>query len=109
MYYFQEQEEAKELFQKIAQTADGKKIIYLVVQSKSDIKKLQSKGITSRFNNLYLGGIRMKKLFISQPMNGKTDEEILRERNEAINITKAIVQEASNLIKELIEIKDEMN
>lgn len=28
----------------------------------------------------------MKKLFISQPMNGKTDEEILRERNEAINI-----------------------
>lgn len=51
----------------------------------------------------------MKKLFISQPMNGKTDEEILRERNEAINITKAIVQEASNLIKELIEIKDEMN
>lgn len=28
----------------------------------------------------------MKKLFISQPMAGKTDEEILRERNEAINI-----------------------
>lgn len=26
----------------------------------------------------------MKKLFISQPMRGKTDEEILRERKEAI-------------------------
>ena len=32
----------------------------------------------------------MKKLFISQPMNGKTDEEILRERNEAINIANGI-------------------
>lgn len=27
----------------------------------------------------------MKKLFISQPMNGKSDEEILAERAEAIN------------------------
>ena len=26
----------------------------------------------------------MKKLFISQPMRGKTDEEILREREKAI-------------------------
>lgn len=26
----------------------------------------------------------MKKLFISQPMKGKSDEEILRERNKAI-------------------------
>ena len=26
----------------------------------------------------------MKKLFISQPMRGKTDEEILRERDKAI-------------------------
>ena len=26
----------------------------------------------------------MKKLFISQPMNGKTDEEILKEREEAV-------------------------
>lgn len=41
MYYFKEQEEAIDLFKKIAQTADGKKLIYLVVQSKSDIKKLQ--------------------------------------------------------------------
>ena len=41
MYYFEEQEEAIDLFKKIAQTADGKKLIYLVVQSKSDIKKLQ--------------------------------------------------------------------
>lgn len=35
----------------------------------------------------------MKKLFISQPMNGKTDEEILRERNEAIRIAKDILKE----------------
>ena len=26
----------------------------------------------------------MKKLFISQPMNGKSDEEILAEREEAV-------------------------
>ena len=26
----------------------------------------------------------MKKLFISQPMKGKTDEEILREREQAV-------------------------
>lgn len=42
MYYFKEQEEALDLFKTIAKTADGKKIIYLVVQSKSDIKKLQN-------------------------------------------------------------------
>mgnify|MGYP001270269476 CR=1 FL=1 len=42
MYYFKEQEEAIDLFKKIVQTADRKKLIYLVVQSKSDIKKLQN-------------------------------------------------------------------
>lgn len=41
MYYFKEQEEAKDLFKTIAKTADGKKSIFIVVQSKSDIKKLQ--------------------------------------------------------------------
>lgn len=30
----------------------------------------------------------MKKLFISQPMKGKTDEEILKERKEAISLAK---------------------
>lgn len=30
------------------------------------------------------------RVFISQPMNGKTDEEILRERDEAINEIKKI-------------------
>lgn len=30
----------------------------------------------------------MKKLFISQPMSGKTDEEILTERDEAIKSAK---------------------
>lgn len=32
----------------------------------------------------------MKKLFISQPMRGKTDEEILSVRNEAIEFSKRI-------------------
>lgn len=41
----------------------------------------------------------MKKLFISQPMNGKTDEEILRERNEAINIVKDIVGEEVEVLE----------
>lgn len=40
----------------------------------------------------------MKKLFISQPMRGKTDEEILRERNEAIAITKDIMDDDIEVI-----------
>lgn len=32
----------------------------------------------------------MKKLFISQPMRGKTNEEILKEREKAINEAKKI-------------------
>lgn len=35
----------------------------------------------------------MKKLFISQPMKGKTDEEILRERQVAIEKARAILNE----------------
>ena len=35
----------------------------------------------------------MKKLFISQPMRGKTDEEILRERNEAITTVNKIIKD----------------
>lgn len=41
----------------------------------------------------------MKKLFISQPMNGKTDEEILRERELAIATAK-------NFLKEDVEVID---
>lgn len=41
----------------------------------------------------------MKKLFISQPMNGKTDEEILKEREEAI-------KRAEELLKEPVETID---
>ena len=41
----------------------------------------------------------MKKLFISQPMNGKTNEEILRERNEAIDITKDILGEEVEVLE----------
>lgn len=41
----------------------------------------------------------MKKLFISQPMKGKTDEEILKERETAI-------KEAETLIGESVEVID---
>lgn len=41
----------------------------------------------------------MKKLFISQPMRGKTDEEILHERNMAIN-------EAKEILGEEVEVLD---
>lgn len=41
----------------------------------------------------------MKKLFISQPMRGKTDEEILREREKAI-------ASAQNLLGEEVEVID---
>lgn len=39
----------------------------------------------------------MKKLFISQPMKGKTDEEILKERETAI-------KQAEELLKEPVEV-----
>lgn len=41
----------------------------------------------------------MKKLFISQPMNGKTDEEILAEREKAI-------AEAQKMVGEPVEVID---
>lgn len=41
----------------------------------------------------------MKKLFISQPMGGKTDEEIKAERAKAI-------EEASELVGEPVEVID---
>ena len=39
------------------------------------------------------GVISMKKLFISQPMRGKTDEEILKEREIAIEKVKNVLGE----------------
>lgn len=41
----------------------------------------------------------MKKLFISQPMKGKSDEEILRERENAI-------KSAEKILKEPVEVID---
>lgn len=40
----------------------------------------------------------MKKLFISQPMNGKTDEEIIHERQIAIRRAKAVIKEDVQVI-----------
>ena len=40
----------------------------------------------------------MKKLFISQPMNGKTDEEILAQRTEAINLVEKYLGEKVEVI-----------
>lgn len=38
------------------------------------------------------------RVFISQPMNGKTDEEILRERDEAINEIKKNISDDIEVI-----------
>ena len=40
----------------------------------------------------------MRKLFISQPMRGKTDEEILTERKKAISIAKSILNDDIEVI-----------
>lgn len=40
----------------------------------------------------------MKKLFISQPMNGKTDEEILKERKAAIAFAESTIGEPVEVI-----------
>lgn len=45
----------------------------------------------------------MKKLFISQPMNGKTDEEIKRERQEAVTIAKEVLGEEVEVIDSFFE------
>ena len=41
----------------------------------------------------------MKKLFISQPMKGKTDEQILKERQQAINAAKEIAGQDIEVIE----------
>lgn len=45
----------------------------------------------------------MKKLFISQPMRGKTDEEILKERKEAIEAAERILGEKVEVIDSFFE------
>lgn len=45
----------------------------------------------------------MKKLFISQPMKGKTDEEILKERKEAISLAKLIINEDVEVIDSFVK------
>lgn len=45
----------------------------------------------------------MKKLFISQPMKGKTDEQILAERERAIEAAKELVGEEVEIIDSFIQ------
>ena len=40
----------------------------------------------------------MKKLFISQPMSGKADEEILAERKVAIKAAEELLREPERLL-----------
>jgi len=48
-------------------------------------------------------GYSMKKLFISQPMNGKTDEEIKEERRKAIAKAKDVVKDDIEIIDSFFE------
>lgn len=41
----------------------------------------------------------MKKLFISQPMNGKSDEEILAERREAVERAEEVIGEKVEVLE----------
>lgn len=45
----------------------------------------------------------MKRLFVSQPMNGKTNEEILQERTVAVEKAKVILDDDVELIDSYIE------
>lgn len=45
----------------------------------------------------------MKKLFISQPMRGLTDEQILSKRNAAIEHAKTVVGEELEVIESLFQ------
>ena len=45
----------------------------------------------------------MKKLFISQPMNGKTDEEILEVRKKAIEAAKEFLKEDVEVIDSFMQ------
>ena len=45
----------------------------------------------------------MKKLFISQPMRNKTDEEILRERKAAVTAAESMIGEPVEVIDSFFE------
>lgn len=45
----------------------------------------------------------MKKLFISQPMKGKLDEEILAERERAIKVAQELVGEPVEMIDSFLQ------
>ena len=45
----------------------------------------------------------MKKLFISQPMRGKTDEEILNERDAAVYAAMEILEEGVEVIESFFQ------
>ena len=45
----------------------------------------------------------MKKLFISQPMKGKTNEEILKTREEAIRCAEKLLQEPALILESFFE------
>lgn len=45
----------------------------------------------------------MKKLFISQPMGGKTDKEILEERQKAIEVAQKLIGESVEAIDSFFE------
>ena len=45
----------------------------------------------------------MKKLFISQPMHGKSDEEILAERQKAIEAAEKVIGEPVEVIDSFFE------
>lgn len=44
----------------------------------------------------------MKKLFISQPMRGKTDDQILKERKTAVTTAESIVGEPVKIIDSFV-------
>lgn len=46
----------------------------------------------------------MKKLFISQPMKGKSDEEILKEREKAIQKAKEVCGEEVEVIDSFFQV-----
>lgn len=45
----------------------------------------------------------MKKLFISQPMNGRTDGDILKERKKAVKKAESIIGESVEVIDSFFE------
>lgn len=49
----------------------------------------------------------MKKLFISQPMNGKTDEEIQATREKAIESAKALLDEDVEVIDSVLDLPED--